>query len=67
VIDLALFYGRNNLLLNADVGWVVGNVFATVVEGLEDMAKAGNDIWRSGSIDERLTFSRYEGKESSAR
>ncbi len=27
VIDLALFYGRNNLLLNADVGWVVGNVF----------------------------------------
>ncbi len=67
VIDLALFYGRNNLLLNADVGWVVGNVFATVVEGLEDMAKAGNDIWRAGAIDERLTFSRYEGKESSAR
>ena len=70
VIDLALFYGRNNLLLNADVGWVVGNVFATVIEGLEDMAKAGNDIWRSGAIDERLTFSRYEGyegKDSSAR
>ena len=36
VIDLALFYGRNNLLLNADVGWVVGNVFATIVEGLEE-------------------------------
>jgi len=70
VIDLALFYGRNNLLLNADVGWVVGNVFATVVEGLEDMSRAGNDIWRAGSIDESLTFSRYEGYEgkgSSAR
>ena len=67
VIDLALFYGRNNLLLNADVGWVVGNVFATIVEGLEDMAKAGNDIWRSGSVDERLTFSRHGGKEQSAR
>jgi len=67
VIDLALFYGRNNLLLNADVGWVVGNVFATVIEGLEDMARAGNDIWRAGSIDERLTFSRYEDQESRAR
>lgn len=67
VIDLALFYGRNNLLLNADVGWVVGNVCATVVEGLEDMAKAGNDIWRAGAIDEYLTFSRYEGKEPGSR
>jgi hypothetical protein len=63
VIDLALFYGRNNLLLNADIGWVVGNVFATIVEGLEDMAKAGNDIWRAGAIDERLTFARYENYE----
>lgn len=56
VVDLALFYGRNNLLLNADVGFVPGNVFATVVEGLEEVARAGNDIWRSGAIGEELRF-----------
>jgi hypothetical protein len=60
VVDLALFYGRNNLLLNADVGWVVGNVFAAVVEGLEEMAVASNDVWRAGGVDERLVFSRHE-------
>src|SRR5690349_107479 len=32
VVDLALFYGRNNLLLNPDTGWVPANVFATVVD-----------------------------------
>jgi hypothetical protein len=64
VIDLALFYGRNNLLLNADVGWVVGNVFATVVEGLAEMAAAANDVWRAGGVGERLTFSRHEGTRS---
>ena len=60
VVDLALFYGRNNLLLNADVGWVVGNVFATVVDGLEELALAANDVWRSGGVDERLVFARHE-------
>jgi len=59
VVDLALFYGRNNLLLNADVGWVVGNVFATVVEGLAEMAVAANDVWKAGGVDEHLTFSRH--------
>ena len=34
IVDLALFYGRNNLLINGDQGWIPGNVFATVVEGL---------------------------------
>ncbi len=60
VIDLALFYGRNNLLLNADVGWVPGNVFATIVEGLDDMAAAANDVWRSGAIGESLRFRQEE-------
>lgn len=32
LIDLAVFYGRNNLLVNGDVGWVPGNVFGTIVE-----------------------------------
>ncbi|WP_046468772.1 DUF3830 family protein [Allosalinactinospora lopnorensis] len=60
VIDLAIFYGRNNLLLNGDVGWVPGNVYATIVEGLDRMAEACNDVWRSGSIGERLTYRRKE-------
>lgn len=59
VIDLALFYGRNNLLLNGDVGWVPGNVYATVVEGLGPMAEACNDVWRSGGVGERLLFTRH--------
>ena len=58
VIDLALFYGRNNLLINGDVGWVPGNVFATVVEGLDELAEAGNDVWRRGSVGESLQFRR---------
>lgn len=58
VIDLAIFYGRNNLLLNGDVGWVPGNVYASIVEGLDVMAEACHDVWRSGSVGERLVYSR---------
>jgi hypothetical protein len=61
VIDLAIFYGRNNLLLNGDVGWVVGNVYGTIVEGLEQMAEACNDVWRAGAIGERLVYERLDG------
>ena len=60
-IDLAIFYGRNNLLLNGDVGWVVGKVFATIVEGLDEMAAACNDVWRAGAIGERLVYARGDG------
>jgi Protein of unknown function (DUF3830) len=60
VIDLAIFYGRNNLLLNGDVGWVPGNVYGTIVDGLDQMAEACNDVWRSGSVGERLVYQRYE-------
>ncbi|GAA3759609.1 DUF3830 family protein [Salinactinospora qingdaonensis] len=60
VIDLAIFYGRNNLLLNGDVGWVPGNVYATIVEGLDRMAEACHDVWRSGSVGERLVYRRLE-------
>jgi hypothetical protein len=58
IVDLALFYGRNNLLINGDQGWVPGNVFATVVEGLEEMAKACQDLWLGGVRGETLTFAR---------
>lgn len=60
VVDLAVFYGRNNLLLNGDVGFVPGNVFATVVEGLDELARAGNDIWRRGGVGERLQFGKLQ-------
>jgi Protein of unknown function (DUF3830) len=59
-IDLAIFYGRNNLLINGDVGWVPGNVFATIVENLAPMAEACHDVWRSGSAGERLTYERLD-------
>ncbi|HEX6238624.1 MAG TPA: DUF3830 family protein [Acidimicrobiales bacterium] len=61
VVDLAVFYGRNNLLLNGDLGFVPGNVFATISEGLDALAAAGNDIWRAGAIGEELQFRRLEG------
>ncbi|MFC9928691.1 DUF3830 family protein [Streptomyces sp. NPDC127190] len=58
VVDLALFYERNNLLLNGDVGWVPGTVWGEVVEGLAEMADACNDLWRTGAAGERLAFRR---------
>ena len=60
IVDLALFYERNNLLLNPDVGWVPGNVFATIVEGLEEIAAASADLWLNGAAGERLTVRRSE-------
>lgn len=60
VLDLALFYQRNNLLLNPDFGWVPGNVFATIVEGLDELADACNDLWRAGAVGETLSFERLE-------
>ena len=56
--DLAIFYGRNNLLLNGDVGWVPGNVFATIEDGLAEMAAACGDLWMTGAAGERLAFAR---------
>lgn len=58
LVDLALFYERNNLLLNGDVGWVPGIVWGQVVEGLDEMAEACNDLWRTGASGETLRFRR---------
>ncbi len=55
-----MFYGRNNILLNGDTGWVPGNVFATIEEGLEEIAAAYHDIWMGGARGETLTYSRAE-------
>lgn len=55
VVDLALFYGRNNLLINGDAGWVPGTVWGTVVEGLDAMAEAAHHLWRGGALGETFT------------
>ena len=59
LIDLAIFYGRDNYLLGPD-GHMPGNLFATVTEGLGELAAACQDLWRNGAGDERMTFSRIE-------
>ena len=56
IVDLALFYERNNLLMNGDVGWVPGIVWGQVVDGLEAMAEGCNDLWRTGAAGESLRF-----------
>ncbi len=61
VVDLALFYDRNNILLSPSEGYLTCNVFATVVRNQEQITVAGNDIWRAGAIGERLSFRRLEG------
>lgn len=61
IIDLALFYGRNNLLINGDQGWVPGNVFAEVVDGLAEMAAACQDVWMGGARGETLSLARVGG------
>lgn len=58
IVDLALFYERNNLLLNPDYGFVPANVFATITDGLDRIAEASQDMWRTGVVGETLSFRR---------
>jgi hypothetical protein len=60
IVDLALFYGRNNLLINGDQGWVPGNLWGTIISGMEELAAACQDIWMGGATGETLTFARAE-------
>lgn len=59
-VDLAIFYGRNNLLLNPANGFVPGNVFATIDDGFAEMAAACQDVFERGHAGERLRYERYE-------
>lgn len=61
VVDLAIFYGRNNLLINGDQGWVPGNVFAEITDGYEEIVAACHSVWMDGARGETLTFARVEG------
>jgi hypothetical protein len=57
LIDLAIFYGRNNYLHGPE-GHMPGNLFATITEGLKEFAAACQDVFRNGMEGERLTFRR---------
>jgi Protein of unknown function (DUF3830) len=59
LVDLAVFYGRNNLLLGP-AGFMPGNLFATITEGLADYAKACGELFREGVIHERFIIRRLE-------
>lgn len=61
VADLAVFYDRNNLLLSPSEGFTPGNVFGTVVQGLDAIRTAGSSVWREGPGGDKLLFRRLEG------
>jgi hypothetical protein len=60
IVDLAVFYGRDNLLLSPAAGFVPANVFATITEGFPQIVKACVSVWREGGADERMIFQRLE-------
>jgi hypothetical protein len=41
---------------------VPGNVFATIVRGLDELAAASQDLWKRGVEGETLTFRRHDGE-----
>jgi hypothetical protein len=59
LVDLAIFYGRDNYLLGPD-GHMPGNRFATITEGLKELATACQNLWRHGTAEERMTFRRLD-------
>ena len=59
LVDIAVFYGRNNFLLGPH-GFMPGNLFATITEGLAEYAKACGEVFREGVIRERFIIRRLE-------
>ena len=59
LVDIAVFYGRNNLLLGP-AGFMPGNLFATITAGLAEYAKACAELFREGVIHERFMIRRLE-------
>ncbi|MBI2469019.1 MAG: DUF3830 family protein [Candidatus Rokubacteria bacterium] len=61
LVDIAVFYGRNNLLLGP-AGFMPGNLFATITKGLDAYAKACHELFREGTINERFVIRRVEAQ-----
>jgi hypothetical protein len=59
LVDLAVFYGRNNFLLGP-AGFMPGNLFATITDGLAEYARACGELFREGMVDERFVIRRVE-------
>jgi hypothetical protein len=60
LVDLAVFYGRNNLLLGP-AGFMPGNLFATITDGLAEYARACGELFREGMLEERFVIRRVNG------
>lgn len=56
LMDLGVYYDRNNLLLSPDTGWQPNTVYGVVERGLDELAAAAVDVWRAGGIGETLRF-----------
>ena len=56
-VDIAVFYGRNSFLLSPQ-GFMPGNLFATITDGLDNYAKACGELFREGVIHERFIIRR---------
>jgi hypothetical protein len=54
---VAYYYGRNNYLVS-QLGPSPGTIFATIQEGLKELARASLDAFRSGIEGERLRYER---------
>lgn len=59
LVDLAIFYGRNNYILGPQ-GFTPLNIFAAIAENLPEIAEACENIWRAGGLGERLIFRALE-------
>jgi len=57
LVDLAVFYGRNSLLLGP-AGFMPGNLFGTITEGFAEYARACGELFREGMTGERFVIRR---------
>jgi hypothetical protein len=60
IVDLAIFYGRDNFLFSPTMGPTPGTRFGTITENLEEMMEACANVWREGFAGERLLFERAD-------
>ena len=58
IYDFAIFYGRDSRVLIAN-GWVPGNLFATITEGLADFAQCCARVHSEGA--KPFTVRRHSG------
>jgi len=59
LIDLAIFYGRNSLLIGPE-GTMPANVFGRFVDNFEELADTCERLFREGYADETLRFEPIE-------